>query len=306
MTGRTPHPPAAARRGPSPAGRGEQTWGGAAATAAACLAAAGISDARREARLILALALGVEPAVVLGYPERALDAAAAARFDSLIRRRESREPFSRLAGKRAFWTLELALSPETLDPRPDSETLIRAVLDRIADRESPLRVLDLGTGSGCLLLALLSEYPNATGIGVDRLLGAVATARRNAAAAGLSGRAHFLAGHWGEALDMAVDVILSNPPYIPSEIIETLAPEVARYEPHEALSGGADGLEGYRELAPEVRRLLKAGGAAFIELGAGQTGPVAAIMGQRGLVLAEVARDFAGIERCAVITPEKG
>jgi release factor glutamine methyltransferase len=275
-------------------------------TAAARLAGAGISESRREARLILALALGVEPSMVLGYPERPLERAAAARFEALVGRREAREPFSRLACERGFWTLELALSPETLDPRPDSETLIRAVLDRFPHRESPLRVLDLGTGSGCLLLALLSEYPKATGIGVDRLSGAVETARRNAAAASLAARACFLVGHWAAAVDTAVDVILSNPPYIPSDLIERLAPEVARYEPREALDGGADGLGAYRELAPELRRLLRAGGSAFIELGAGQAADVAAIMAQQGLSLAEVGRDLAGIERCAVLTLEKG
>ena len=282
------------------------TWGAAIANAAARLAAAGISQSRREARLILALALGVEPSAVLGYPERLLDAVAAARFETLVRRRESREPFSRLAGKRGFWTLELALSPATLDPRPDSETLVRAALARHPDRDSPLRILDFGTGSGCLLLALLSEYPNAIGIGIDRLPGAVMTARRNAAAAGLERRALFLVADWGTAIDTAVDVILSNPPYIPSDLIETLAPEVARYEPREALDGGDDGLEGYRELARELRRLLKADGGAFIELGAGKATDVAAIMAQKGLALADLARDLGGIERCAVFTPKKG
>ena len=282
------------------------TWGAAIASAAARLAAAGISQSRREARLILALALGVEPSAVLGYPERLLDAVTAARFETLVRRRESREPFSRLAGKRGFWTLELALSPATLDPRPDSETLVRAALARHPDRDSPLRILDFGTGSGCLLLALLSEYPNAIGIGIDRLPGAVTTARRNAAAAGLERRALFLAADWGTAIDTAVDVILSNPPYIPSDLIETLAPEVARYEPREALDGGDDGLEGYRELARELRRLLKADGSAFIELGAGKATNVAAIMAQNGLALADLARDLGGIERCAIFTPKKG
>jgi release factor glutamine methyltransferase len=311
-----PHPPAAPRRAPSSPLTGERreretaarsaTWGDAVAAAAARLAAAGIADSRREARLILGLALGVEPTVVLGYPERSLDSATASRFDSLICRREAREPFSRLAGKRGFWTLELALSPETLDPRPDSETLVRAALARHPDRDSPLRILDLGTGSGCLLLALLSEYPNAIGIGIDRLPGAVVTARRNAAAAGLERRALFLVADWGTAIDTAVDVILSNPPYIPSDLIETLAPEVARYEPREALDGGDDGLEGYRELARELRRLLKADGRAFIELGAGKATDVAAIMAQKGLALADLARDLGGIERCGIFTPKKG
>src|SRR5579864_2003657 len=281
------------------------TWGAAVAAAAARLAAVGVEDARREARLILALALGVEPAMVLGYPERPLDVAAAACFESLLGRREAREPFSRLAGRRGFWTLELALSPETLDPRPDSETLIRAVLDRFP-RESPLSVLDLGTGSGCLLLAVLSEYPNASGIGTDCSTGAAEIARRNAAVSGLAPRAQFVVDHWAASLATRVDVILANPPYIPSDLIERLAPEVARYEPRAALDGGADGLEAYRELAPLLRRLLRVGGSAFIELGAGQGAAVAAIMAPQGLVLTDMVRDLAGIERCAIFTPEKG
>jgi release factor glutamine methyltransferase len=282
------------------------TWGAAVTAAAARLAAAGIEEARREARLVLALALGVEPTMVLGYPERPLDAAVASRFESLVRRREAREPFSRLAGKRGFWTLELALSPTTLDPRPDSETLIRAVLDRFPHRESALSVLDLGTGSGCLLLAVLSEYPNAAGIGVDCLSGAVEIARRNAAASGLAPRARFVIDLWAASLATTVDVIVANPPYIPSDLIERLAPEVARYEPRVALDGGGDGLVAYRELAPRLRRLLKASGYAFIELGAGQAAAVAAIMARQGLALSELVRDLGGIERCAVFTPEKG
>ncbi|HEV2550291.1 MAG TPA: peptide chain release factor N(5)-glutamine methyltransferase [Stellaceae bacterium] len=274
--------------------------------ATARLAAVGIEESRREARLVLALALGVEAATVLGYPERLLDAAAAARFEALVRRREAREPFSRLAGKRGFWTLELALSPETLDPRPDSETLIRAMLDRFSDRESPLSVLDLGTGSGCLLLAALSEYPNASGIGVDCLPGAVEAARRNAAALGLAPRAQFVVDHWAASLVTTVDAILANPPYISSDLIERLAPEVARFEPRAALDGGGDGLEAYRELAPPLSRLLKVSGCAFIELGAGQGAAVAGIMARQRLTLTGMVRDLGGIERCAVFTPEKG
>jgi release factor glutamine methyltransferase len=306
MSGAPPHPSAVPSLPGARAAARMPTWGTAVTAATARLGAAGIGEARREARLILALALDVEPAAVLGYPERPLDAAAAARFESLVRRREAREPFSRLAGKRGFWTLELALSPATLDPRPDSETLIRAVLDRFPDRESALSVLDLGTGSGCLLLAVLSEYPNAAGIGVDCLPGAVETARLNAAASGLAPRARFVIDHWAASLETKVDVIVANPPYIPSDLIEQLAPEVACYEPREALDGGIDGLRAYCELAPWLRRLLQASGYAFIELGAGQATAVAAIMARQGLVLTELVRDLAGIERCAVFTPEKG
>lgn len=155
------------------------------------LAACGINSPRRDARLLAALAAGLDTAVVLGYPERPLDPVARERFDRLILRRMAHEPVSRLAGRREFWSLDFALSPDTLDPRPDSETLVAAALERIADRAAPLRLLDLGTGTGCLLLALLSELPGASGVGIDILPGAAALARRNAAAMGLESRSLF-------------------------------------------------------------------------------------------------------------------
>src|SRR5689334_6322476 len=161
------------------------------AAAAARLDAAGIAEPRHEARLILGLALGIEPATVLGWPERPVEPKLADKAAALIERRAKGEPFSRLRGKREFWSLDFGLSPETLDPRPDSETLIAAALADIPDRAAALRVVDFGTGTGCLLLALLSELPNATGIGIDIAAGAVATARANAAALGLAGRAEF-------------------------------------------------------------------------------------------------------------------
>ena len=267
------------------------------------LAAAGIAESRREARLLVALTLGVEPGVVLGYPERPLDAAAQARLAALTTRRAAREPYSRLAGRRQFWSLDLAISPDTLDPRPDSETLVEAALALLPDRAAPLRILDFGTGSGCLLLALLSELPNAIGIGIDILPGAAITARRNAATLGLADRALFVAGHWGETISGRADVILANPPYIPKAEIEALAPEVARYEPRRALDGGTDGLAAYRELAPVTRRLLGADGIALFEVGAGQHEAVARLLGDSGLALQSIKCDLSGVARCVVATP---
>src|SRR5258708_21289014 len=206
------------------------------------LAAAGIAEARREARLLVALALGVEPSIVLGYPERPVDSAARVRLAALTARRAAREPYSRLTGRRQFWSLDLEISPDTLDPRPDSETLVEAALALLPDRAARLRILDFGTGSGCLLLALLSELPNAIGIGIDILPGATATARRNAAALGLAGRALFAAGSWGETISCQADVIVANPPYIQSAEVGTLAPEVAGYQPRCAIDAGAVGL----------------------------------------------------------------
>ena len=278
------------------------TAGSAVADAAARLAAAGIAEARREARPILAMALQADPAVLLGYPERPVDAAAQARFDHLIARRLKHEPISRLRGAREFWSLDFALSPETLDPRPDSETLIEAALAHLPDRQAPLHVLDFGTGTGCLLLALLHELPHATGFGIDALPGAVETARRNAAALGLAARAAFRLGDWDRGIEGAADVILANPPYIPSDDIAILAPEVAAFEPRGALDGGPDGLDAYRILAPATQRLLTPKGLACIELGAGQAASVAALFGRSGLTINEIRRDLSGIERCLVAT----
>ncbi|MGH7034059.1 MAG: peptide chain release factor N(5)-glutamine methyltransferase [Stellaceae bacterium] len=275
------------------------TVGAAIAQGAVRLAASGIAESRREARLILGLALSVDPGALFAWPERALDDAARAQFETLIRRRAGREPFSRLKGSREFWSLEFALSPETLDPRPDSETLIEAALEGIADRGAPLHVLDLGTGTGCLLLALLSELPRATGLGIDRLPGAVATARRNAARLGLDGRAQFREGDWGREIPGPVDVILANPPYIESEEVSRLAPEVA-FEPRLALDGGADGLDAYRVLAPAIARLLAPGGFACIEVGFGQSAAVVALLSESGLKIWSLRPDLSGNPRCLV------
>ncbi|HUH84528.1 MAG TPA: peptide chain release factor N(5)-glutamine methyltransferase [Stellaceae bacterium] len=277
--------------------------GEAVARAAAALAAAGVAEPRREARLIVALALAVEPGVVLGYPERVLDLGAAARLETLVARRQAREPFSRLYGRRPFWTLDLALSPETLDPRPDSETLVEAVLAAIPDRRTPLRLLDLGTGTGCLLLALLSELPKAVGFGIDILGGAAAVARRNAAANGLGDRAFFLVGDWAQAIGVgAADVVVANPPYISTGEIDRLAPEVARHEPRRALDGGSDGLDAYRVLAGELPRMLARGGMAAVELGAGQREPVARLMHAGGLAIQAVRCDLSGVQRVLLMT----
>ena len=278
------------------------TAGAAVAAVARRLAAAAIAESRREARLLVALALGVEPGVVLGYPERPLGAAAQARLAALTARRAAREPYSRVAGRRQFWSLDLAISPDTLDPRPDSETLVEAALASLPDRDARLRILDFGTGSGCLLLALLSELPNAVGIGIDILPGAAVVARRNAAALGLADRALFVVGAWGEAISGCADVIVANPPYIPTSEIAALAPEVVWFEPRLALDGGVDGLAAYRELAPVARRLLATGGVAFFEVGAGQHEAVARLIGDSGLALQSVKCDLSGVVRCVAAT----
>jgi release factor glutamine methyltransferase len=278
------------------------TIGEAVAACAQRLAMAGITEARREARLLVALALDVNPGLILGYPERPLEDGARARLAALLARRAAREPLSRITGHREFWSLDFALSPDTLDPRPDSETLIETALDLVPDRTARLRLVDFGTGTGCLLLALLSELPNATGIGIDILAGAALTARRNAAALGLGHRAAFMVGRWGDAIIGSAHVILANPPYIPSAEIDGLAPEVTRYDPRRALDGGPDGAVAYRELAGVTRRVLAPDGIALFEVGAGQAPSVSAFMAEAGLRLHSIRRDLAGIERCVVVT----
>jgi release factor glutamine methyltransferase len=268
---------------------------------AARLAAAGIDDARREARLLVAAALDCETTAIIAHPERVLTRDEAVRLAEFVGRRVARQPAARILGHREFWSLDLTLSPEALVPRPDSETVIEAVLEALPDRTAPLRILDLGTGSGCLVLALLSEYKQAIGFGVDLSPGAATTARRNAGALGLAERTHFVVGCWGQVFLPAFDVIVSNPPYIRADAIVALEPEVARHEPHLALNGGTDGLDAYRGLVSEIGRLLRPGGLAALEVGAGQAAEVTALMAQGRLVPRAIRRDLAGIERCVVL-----
>jgi release factor glutamine methyltransferase len=274
--------------------------------ATARLAAAGIEQPRFEARVLLAAALETSSTTILAYPERVLSSVEARRLADFLFRRAGREPMARLLGRREFWSLDFKLSPETLVPRPDSETLIEAAIAELPDRAAPLRVLDFGTGTGCLLLAFLREFPAASGVGVDVAPGAAETARENAAALGLADRAGFLAGCWGDAIFGRFDVILANPPYIESGAIAGLAPEVARYEPRRALDGGADGLSFYRLLAPETARLLSETGIALFEIGSGQVASVTAIMEEADLKTYKVCSDLAGIGRCILVRKRAG
>ncbi|MBV9992432.1 MAG: peptide chain release factor N(5)-glutamine methyltransferase [Alphaproteobacteria bacterium] len=211
-----------------------------------------------------------------------------------IARRVVREPVAYILGHKGFWTLDIAVGPGALVPRPETETLIEQLLKHAPDRTAALDILDLGTGTGCLLLAALSEYPNARGVGVDSSAEALAWARRNVEKQGANAR---LVECDFTEIDGAYDVILSNPPYIRTGDIAGLAPEVRLYEPVRALDGGADGLDAYRALAPAIRCLLKPGGLVFLEIGAGQGAEVSAIL---GLEILGIASDLAGVERCVV------
>jgi release factor glutamine methyltransferase len=277
-------------------GTSPATIGDCVAAGARRLAAAGIEDARREARLILAHALGIEPVSVTGYPERPVPDPGP--FEALIARRARREPLSHLTGRREFWSLEFETCPATLDPRPDSETVVEAALAAVEDRQAPLRLLDLGTGTGCLLLALLCELRLATGLGIDASPEALVVARRNAARLDVAPRARFAEGNWGGSLTGPFDLIVCNPPYIPSAEIPELAPEVAEFEPTLALDGGPDGLDAYRALMPDVARLLAGDGMAILEIGAGQRRAAEQIVVSQNLVITGISRDLAEHERC--------
>jgi release factor glutamine methyltransferase len=271
------------------------------AETAAALGAAGIDEPRRHARRLIAAALDLSAAEVFGHPERVLDAAQIARIAAVRARVVAREPLSRILGRREFWGLDLALSPDTLDPRPESETIVEAILARLSDRACACRFLDLGTGSGCLLLALLAEFPMSIGLGIDIAAGAVATARRNAVAVGLADRAHFIVGDWGQAAAGGWHAIVANPPYIATSELAVLPPEVRDHDPRRALDGGTDGLAAYRAIAAELPRLVGAGGLFAGEVGAGQGPAVAALLAATGLAVEGVIPDLAGIPRCVVV-----
>lgn len=271
------------------------------------LRAAAIEAPRLEARLLLAHAIGCRTEDLLRDPRAPVPAAAALGFADLLRRRLDREPVAHLLGRAEFWSMPFAVSPATLIPRADSETLVEAALAAFSQPGTVRRVLDLGTGTGCLLLAALSEFPDATGVGVDLVPDAAALARRNAAALGLGGRAGFVAGSWGAPLAAGrFDLVLANPPYVERDAIAGLAPEVAVREPRSALDGGADGLDAYRALMPEIGRLLAPGGRAVVELGQGQRAAVEALAAEGGLRAIGCRADLGGIDRALVLAARGG
>jgi release factor glutamine methyltransferase len=274
-----------------------ETIGALLGPAAARLKSAGIEAPLREARLLLGHAAALPQSTLIGWPERPVDAESARRFETLLMRRLAHEPVSRILGRREFWSLDFAVTADTLDPRPDTETLVESVLAQLPNRRTPLRLADFGTGTGCILLALLSELPNAWGIGLDRSEAAARVAKANAAALGLAQRAAFAVGDWGAALAGSLDLVVSNPPYIPRATIARLDPEVRHYDPYAALDGGADGLDAYRRLLPDAARLLCPGGFAALEIGIGQAADIAALCHAAGLQLLEIRADLAGIER---------
>jgi release factor glutamine methyltransferase len=248
---------------------------------------------RFDAELLLAYMVGEERLEMLAGADREIDGDA---FDTLVTRRAEGEPVAYITGHREFWSLDLLVSPAVLIPRPDSETLVDAALAARRDR-APATILDLGTGSGALLLAGLSEWPNARGLGVDASTAALAVARANAERLGFARRAVFQSGDWGKGLRERFDVIFCNPPYVESDA--PLSPEVMR-EPASALFAGADGLDDYRRIVPQLPGLLRSGGVALLEIGLTQAAAVLALAAAAGME-GIVRHDLAGRDRCLVL-----
>ncbi len=265
------------------------------------LRAAGVESPRREARLLLAHVLGLRPEDIVSGNLPPQDTALGERFEAALARRVAREPLAYVIGRREFWSLDFEVDPGVLIPRPESEFMVEEALKRFPASSVPLRVLDLGTGSGCLLLAFLSERPNAEGLGVDISREALSVAKRNAQHLGLNARARFLLGDWMDALSGAWDVIFINPPYIASDDLMGLEPEVGRHEPRAALDGGADGLSAYRRVAGALLAHLRPKGRAFFEVGQGQAGAVEGLLAEKGLQVEGTVFDLAGICRCLVV-----
>ena len=259
----------------------------------AVLRLAGIDNPAREARLLLAHATGRQPFELLSARDAFGDATA---YEALLARRADHEPMAYIRGSQGFWTLDFLVAPATLIPRPDSETIVEAALSL----PSPELVLDLGTGTGCLLLSVLHERPAAFGVGIDLISEATALARRNAVRLGMASRAVFLCGDWASSVRGTFDLILSNPPYIEAATISNLMPDVACHEPLSALDGGADGLDAYRAIVAALPDLLTPSGAAVLELGMGQGPAVAALAEQAGFT-AGFRPDLGGIDRAIVL-----
>jgi release factor glutamine methyltransferase len=277
------------------------TLGDLLADAAKKLEESSVDDARREARLIAQFAFDIGLEKILGQPEWTPTAEALETFTNALARRSGREPLSQIVGMKEFWGLDFRVTCDTLTPRPDTETLVEAVLEAFPDTKAPLRILDLGLGTGCLLLSLLSEYSNGTGTGVDISPSALKVAQENADRLTLKDRVDLRLGNWFEPVRGEFDIIVSNPPYITPAEMAILQPEVSKYEPELALIGGEDGLACYRLIIGKAQAHLCPGGVVFLEVGAGQAAQVIEIGKKTGFKVLEVRCDLAGIERCIVL-----
>lgn len=262
-------------------------YGEAFGTAARAMREAGISTPELDARLLLCHSAGITHEAMIANRETHLAQDIAERFTALIERRMAGEPVSRIVGEREFYGRPFRIDASTLDPRPDTETLIEAALDFAEEKgwlDAPIRILDLGTGSGAILLTLLAELPRATGVGVDLSEPALAVARANAAALGVGGRALFIASDWFADVEGTFDLIVSNPPYIPTAEIAGLGVEVRDHDPHGALDGGTDGLAAYRAIAGKLAAFLRLEGVFLAEIGSDQARSVRGVLREAGLL----------------------
>ena len=275
------------------------------------LGAAGVDAARTEAWLLLAHLRSADRATLLAHAHEPLDDVLWRSFEGLVDRRMAREPFAQIIGSKEFWSLDFQINADVLCPRPDTECLVEAALEEVQSmdarqdnwcpREWRGRILDLGTGSGCLLLALLSELRAADGLGVDASRKALSVARLNGERLGVDERVRWLCSDWGTSLEGQFDLIVSNPPYIAEEDAEVLAPEVRDFEPATALFAGKDGLDAYRLLRHDLNRLLADGGAVCLEVGEGQAEAVEALFLGAGFPSSRRRQDLAGIDRCLIL-----
>ena len=268
----------------------------------AALNEAGIENARMDVRILLARAAGVDGGRISAWPEDEVAADKEALFRDMIARRIGHEPVGRILGERDFWRHTFKLAPETLEPRPDSETLVEWAIDFLEDNDAP-RIVDFGTGTGCLLLSTIGDLPGSSGIGLDISEGAVACARENARALDLDGQAEFRVSDWDSALDDreradGFDLVMSNPPYITRDEMETLSPEVQKFDPRIALTDEGDGLAAYRVLSQVAFDLAKPGGFVIFEIGRGQEKDVGQLLVEAGFVGVEYREDLGGIVRC--------
>lgn len=263
---------------------------------------AGLDSPRREARLLLAGVMGLPSGHLLAYPEQEVESAHHEHFDAVLARRVRGEPLSRILGRREFWSLDFEITPDVLDPRPDSETLVEGLLARLSGDRAELSILDLGTGSGCLLLSLLHELPQAWGVGTDQSPEVLQVAKRNAQHLGLAGRSHFVCADWGASLKGRFDLIVCNPPYIAEGERRDLSAAVAEHDPPGALFSGADGLEAYRVLARQLPSLLDSDGIMALEIGHQQADVVSELFHAVGAGSVEILTDLAGHPRCLLLS----
>ncbi len=266
------------------------------------LSIAKVQKPHLEARILLAHAASIDQIQIFGYPEYQVESNVVSNLDEMVCRRKNGEPIAYITGTGEFWSLEFDITRDTLIPRPDSELVIETILNNIANSRKVFSILDLGTGTGCLLLSLLSELPNAKGLGIDISPEACRIAKQNAKKLGLGRRAKFKQGNWMAGIKKEFDIIISNPPYISDPEIKLLDKSVQLFEPHIAISGGPDGLSAYRTIAKESRSRLKSEGMLAVEIGINQAISAINIFTDNGFKIKEVSKDLSKIDRCILAT----